>query len=657
MMKATRRSSALLAIACLLLSACASIKTDPVVDESRHMLDAGHGEEALARLDQAQREHPEDHTFRTEYFRERDLLIAQWIGQADGLRQLGQFAQAAALYRSVLKYDAENARAKNGLSQIEMDQRKLARLADVDELIKAEKYGEAEEKLRTILTDDRHNREALRLQRLIEEKTAKPAVAQLKVQATKPISLELREVPLRSVFEVIGRAANINFMFDKDVKTDQKTTIVVKDAKIDEAIRLVLTSNQLDYKVLNETTALVFPNTPQKQRDYQELVVKSFYLANADVKQTATMIRTILKTKDVFIDEKLNMLVMRDTPKAIRLAEKLIASQDIAEPEVMLEVEVLEVGKNKLLDLGMRYPSSLAIGVQGAAGVPGQLTLPEYLSRNSGLVRLTVPDPLFLLNLSQQDGYTNLLANPRIRVKNKEKAHVHIGDRVPVITTTAAVAGGFVSESVSYLDVGLKLDVEPLVYLEDDVGITVGLEVSNIVNTVKGSTGNTLAYQIGTRNANTVLRLHDGETQVLAGLINDEDRRTASRVPGLGDLPVVGRLFSQTSDTRDKTQIVLLLTPHIVRSIERPGPRTTEFSAGTETSMAGPAVVGTGPSPMIIEQMPAQPAQQPQRPSSPSGPAPAPAPAPAAPPGNTMVPFGGVQQQPGGAPQPYAPKQ
>jgi general secretion pathway protein D len=638
MPNATRLSSVLLAVACLLLTACAAIKTDPAVDESRQLLDAGHGEEALAKLEQAEREHPDNRTFRSEYFRERDLLIAQWLGQAQTLRAASQFAAAAELYRRVLKYDGENARAKNGLSQLEIDEHNRARLSEVEALIKAEKYRDAQDKLAPLLAENRGNREAQRLQRQIEEKTAKPAVAQLKIPASKPISIELRDVPLRSVFEVIGRAASINFMFDKDVKADQKTTIVVRDAKIEDAIRLVLTSNQLDYKVLNETTALVFPNTPQKQRDYQELVVKSFYLSNADVKQTANMIRTILKTKDVFIDEKLNLLVMRDTPKAIRLAERLIASQDIAEPEVMLEVEVLEVGANRLLDLGLRYPDSVALGVQGAAGVPGQISLPEYLNRNAGLARLSFTDPLFLLNLRQQDGSTNLLANPRIRVKNKEKARIHIGDRVPVITTTAAVAGGFVSESVNYLDVGLKLEVEPVVYLEDDVGINIGLEVSNIVNTVRGASGNTLTYQIGTRNASTVLRLHDGETQVLAGLINDEDRRTASRVPGLGDMPIVGKLFSQTNDTRNKTEIVLLLTPHIVRSIQRPGPGSTEFSAGTETSIEGPAVLGSASSPIIVEQPTPVPGRRP-------APAPTPAPGPV-PPGNTMVPFGGVQQQP-----------
>ena len=163
-------------------------------------------------------------------------------------------------------------------------------------------------------------------------------------------------------------------------------------------------------------------------------------------------------------------------------------------------------------------------------------------------MQLSFTNPLFLFQLRQQDGATSVLANPRIRVKNKEKARVHIGDRVPVITTTAAATGGFVSESVSYLDVGLKLEVEPLIYLEDEVGIKVALEVSNIAREMRSPSSSTLTYQIGTRNAATTLRLRDGETQILAGLISDEDRRSADRVPGLGDLPVIGRLFSQTRD-------------------------------------------------------------------------------------------------------------
>src|SRR4030095_2647274 len=277
------------------------------------------------------------------------------------------------------------------------------------------------------------------------------------------------------------------------------------------------------------------------------------------------------------------MVVVKDTPAMVRLAERLIAAQDLADPEVMLEVEVLEVGTNRLVARGLRSPAALAVGLVGAGG-PGTLPLQEWRSGADSLVRFTFTDPLFLLLLRQQDGSTKVLANPRIRVKNKEKARIHIGDRVPVITTTAAATGGFVSESVNYLDVGLKLEVEPLVYLEDEVGIKVALEVSNIAREIRTVGSNTLTYQIGTRNAATVLRLRDGETQILAGLISDEDRKTADRGPGIGDLPPIGRLFSNTTDTINKTEIILLITPRLVRTLARPGVTAVEFAAGTESA-------------------------------------------------------------------------
>jgi general secretion pathway protein D len=404
----------------------------------------------------------------------------------------------------------------------------------------------------------------------------------------------------------------------------------------------VLLTSSLEQKVLNDNTVFIFPNTPQKLREYQELVVKGFYLANADVKQTANMIRTLVKTRDIFIDEKINLLVIKDTPAAIRLAERLIAAQDLAEPEVMLEVEVIEVATNWLQQLGLRFPDTVAWSLVGAAGVPGQVTLPEWLNRDANLVRLTFTDPLFILSLKQNDGSANVLANPRIRVKNKEKARVHIGDRVPVITTTAAATGGFVSESVSYLDIGLKLEVEPLIFLEDEVGIKVGLEVSNIVKEIRSVGSNSLNYQIGTRNAATNLRLKDGETQVLAGLISREDRKSADRVPGLGELPIVGRLFSSTNDTRNRTEIMLLITPHLARALTRPEAATVEFAAGTEASTGVPRLGGAPLAPIPAEP---QPQPQGQAPDA-SGAPPVPQQQQQPPTGGTLVPFGGVKPTP-----------
>jgi general secretion pathway protein D len=288
---------------------------------------------------------------------------------------------------------------------------------------------------------------------------------------------------------------------------------------------------------------------------------------------------------------------MRDTPNAIRLAEKLIAAQDLAEPEVVLDVEVLEVKRSRLMEIGIdppgkftvlnivQNPATVVSTATGATTVQNntltttQLTLDKLRNVKSSSVGIDSPSA----NLRAENGDTNILANPRIRVKNREKAKILIGDRVPVITTTSTANVG-VSESVSYLDVGLKLDVEPNVFLNSEVGVKVGLEVSNIVKEVQSRSGS-LTYQIGTRVATTELRLKDGETQALAGLISDEDRKAAVGLPWLIDLPVLGRLFSSERSDRSKTEIVLLITPHIVRNLSAGAAERSEKVGGTELAV------------------------------------------------------------------------
>ncbi len=621
----------------LILAACAGAPS--VIDEAHRSYREGRGEEALALLKRESAAHPDELALREEFFRLRDQLVGQWLAQAEYLREAGQLQAAQELYGRVRVHDPGNARATDGLARLDSDRRHRAVVSAAEQLAKAGKYREAQAVLRPVLAEDPRQGDARRLARVIDEHLQRPAIATIHLEpnTTKPVSLDLRDVTLRNVFEILQRASGINFVFDRDVRTEQRTSFALHDAGIEEAIRMVMLTNGLQQKVLNPKTVFVFPNSPQKLREYQELVVKGFYLSNADVKQTANMIRTMVKTRDIFIDDKIGLLVIKDTPAAVRLAGRLIAAQDLAEPEVTLELEVMEVGRNRLRELGVRFPSSLAVGLQGAAGIPGTVSLREWNNRSADLVQLSFTDPLFLLALKQQDGTTNLLANPRIRVKNKEKAQILIGDRVPVITTTAAATGGFVSESVSYLDVGLKLEVQPVISLDEEVTMKVKLEVSNIVREVM-SASNTLTYQIGTRNADTTLRLRDGETQVLAGLISNEDRASADRVPGLGELPIAGRLFSHTTDNNTRTEIVLLITPRIVRNLARPEAGALEFAAGTESASGMPGTVAPAVMPRPPAVVPGEESPAPAAPSAPRA-----SPQPAAP---AMAPFGGVQQAP-----------
>ena len=597
--------------------------------EGRKLLEQGRTEEAIRRMERGVKANPDDTELRNYYARNRDLYVNQLLYEGEKARMLGRSEEAIAAFQRVLELSAGNVRAQAGLEAARAEQSQRAAVAQAQAMFDEGKPEEALELLRKVLGSNPSQKDARALQRRIEESRARSVVAapRLKPEFRKPVTLEFRDAPLKSIFEVLSRTSGINFVFDRDVRPDLRATIYVRDTSIEDAVNFLLVTNQLEKKVLNENTILLYPNLPNKTRDYQELVVKSFYLGNADVKQTLNLIKTVVKTRDVFVDERLNLLVMRDTPDAIRLAEKLIAAQDLAEPEVILELEVLEVTRSKMQNLGLQYPTQISAGVEGAAGKPGQITLTEWLNRSSGLVNLSITDPAFVLNLKRQDGDTNLLANPRIRVKNREKAKVHIGDRLPVITTTSTANVG-VSESVQYLDVGLKLDVEPNVYLDDQVAIKVGLEVSSIVQQITSQQG-TLTYRIGTRNTATVLRVANGETQILAGLIQDEDRRTVDKVPGLGDLPMVGRLFTNNNDNRSKTEIVLLITPYVVRNLDRPAPSALEVASGTEGSLGAtplrlpgafppsgiPVPPRTQPIPIQPPGAPATAGEQPGRPA------------------------------------------
>lgn len=593
---------ALLAAAALLaLGACA---THPALEESRRLLAEGRAEEALARLEAGMVERPDDAEVRVAYFRQREIYLGQLLAGSDSAAAAGRIDEALAGYARVLALDAQNARALAGQERVRAGERHRGQLAEAQTLFKKGELAGAESRVRSVLAENPGHAEARALlRRLDEKKAAEESAAQvLKSPFGKSITLEFREASLRSVFEVISRSAGINFVFDKDVRADTKVTLFMRNTTIDDVVKLILTTNQLERKLLNDNSVLIYPNTPVKNRDYQEMVVRSFYLANTEAKQAQVLVKAMVKSRDVFIDEKLNLLVVRDTPEAVRLVERLLGSLDVAEPEVMLDVEVLEVSRTRLTELGLRFPDQISYGLlqptttntiitttgtQTSTNLGGQLAQGFINTRELNASVPFIANPALILNLKDQDGDANLLANPRIRVKSKEKAKVHIGEKLPVFTTTSTANVG-VSASVTYLDVGLKLEVEPTVHLDDEVAIKVGMEVSSIVKEVPGPSSS-LAYQVGTRSAATVLRLRNGETQVLAGLINDEERNSASRLPGLGEIPVLGRLFSTNKATNTKTEIVLLITPRILRNIARPDAASLSVAAGTD------AAVGSAP--------------------------------------------------------------
>ena len=593
-------------IALLLLLVCAACATNPKLDEGRDLLAQGRLEEGLALLEQAALRAPRNAEAYNAWITQRDAIVSSLVREGDIERGRGNFEHAEWVYRRALAIFPTSVGAKNGLTVLERDRQHTLQLAEAERAFERGDIDAAERSVRQMLKENPQQRGAGALMKNIAEKRARNETMppQLKAAMNKPVTLEFRDAPLRSIFEVIARSSGINFVFDRDVRQDLRATIFMRNTNLDEVIRVLLATHQLDRKIMNENSVLIYPNTPAKQKDYQELAMRSFYLSNADAKQTAAMIRALVKTRDLYIDEKLNLVVMKDTPDAIKLAEQLVATQDLGEPEVVLEVEVAEVASSVLKDLGVKYPESVSFGALPAipsGGSSSGTTPARSIEVDLSNMLWYITNPALTINLRKAEGVVNTLANPRIRVKNREKAKIHIGEKVPVITSTVSANIG-TSSSVNYLEVGLKLEVEPNIYLDNEVAIKVALEVSNILQEVKFE--DTVAYRVGTRNASTVLRLQDGETQMLAGLINDEDRRSVSKVPLLGDLPMLGRLFRTDSDQIGKTEIVLLITPRVVRNLTRPDVVAAQFHSGTDSAPGSAPLRLTSAGPRSMSVLP-----------------------------------------------------
>ena len=598
-----RPLAALPATLCLTIGLCGCEST--ALREANQLSKAGQPEQALTVLDTARRQDPADNALRAAQQRQRELAIAKLANEGTAARANGQLAVARDMLARLEVLDAGHPRTQSLKLELDRGARHQQLLTEATRDLDAGRVNHATTKLREVLTEAPTLPAARALQQRLNERTPETAAPDALAAAfQKRLTLDFREAPLRSVFEVIGRTSGVNFVFDREVRADAKITILLRDVTLDEAMRVILASQQLDRKLLNDTSLFIYPNTPGKQQEHQELVTRSFYLANADAKQAQLLVKTMAKTRDVYIDERLNLIIVRDTPEVVRLTERLIASIDLPEPEVMLEVEVLEIGSSRLDELGVQWPDSVQYGVPNFTG--------QVMRSDRADFRASIANPALIAQLKGSTGSTNIIANPKLRARNHEKAKVQIGERLPVFTSTAVPNAG-VATSVSYVDTGLKLEVEPSVQLDNDVVMKVSLEVVNLIGSVTGPQG-AIAYRVGTRNATTSLRLRDGETQILAGLISDENRQSVAGIPGASELPVVGRLFGVHGDTRNKSEVVLLITPRVVRNLGLPDAATLSGPAGSFASpgagstrlrpaasvvlpMAGGAAPATAPSP------------------------------------------------------------
>ena len=321
--------------------------------------------------------------YRQAFFTQRDSAVNGLMRDAEIAQELGDFTTARQTLGRIGAIDAGNLRLPTALDRLGAAERHAKMLDAAAVAVKEGGVDAALSKTQQVLSENPNHRRAKALQRQLLRQQADITgkelgiYPKLKAIYRVPVSLSFNNATVVQVFEALKQASGLNYMIEKDVKTDLRVTLSVTNKPVEDIVRLVLATNQLDRRILDSDTLLIYPNTQAKQADYRELVVRSFYLSNAEASKVASVVRTISKARDVVVDEKLNMLMVRDSEEVIRLAEKIIASEDLAEPEVMLELEVMEVSVNRLIDLGIEWPSAVSGTLVGLDGVAGQLRLSE----------------------------------------------------------------------------------------------------------------------------------------------------------------------------------------------------------------------------------------------------------------------------------------
>jgi general secretion pathway protein D len=461
-----------------------------------------------------------------------------------------------------------------------------------------------------------------RLQSLIADSldAPLPGVA-LPADAKLPDSLVFRDASTQVIYASIGKFANMSVLFDPSYR-DQPISIDLRGQTLEQALNSLSSTTRNFWRTTGERTITIIPDTAAKRREYEEEIVRTFYLSNADLKEALDMLRIVVDARRISSITATNAIVVKDTPERIGAAGKIIAAIDKARPEVIIDVELLEVNRTKLQEYGLQIasPGNPPTGINGAADINKEgFTLHDLTSLTQADVLLTNLPALYY-RLLKTDTATRILANPQLRTSEGIPAQARFGERVPVpVTTFAPIATGGVQSqpitSFNYENIGVNIDITPRMHHDDAVSLAVKVELSSISGTGFGG-----LPTFGNRQISTVIRLKDGETNMLAGLIRDDERQSMSGIPGLSDIPVVGRLFAYNHKEAQETDIILTLTPRIVRVLALTAEDLAPFRMGRDP---GAPITDVPPLPIPLPinplPLPINPPPRPQEGTEPVG--------------------------------------
>jgi general secretion pathway protein D len=595
------------ALAIFSFTGCA-LFISPDAERGDQHLAAGKYEEAILAYREALKDDPFDPALQNKYAMARERAAAMYEERGRTFLKDGQFDLAIEGFKRALAIEPTNPQHHDGLAESlrlkeardhYREAERLAQLGRTDEAM--EGYARATE------LDPTFKAPLESITKLTEEQQALLRDDRMK----QPVTLKFRHAGIKEVLEGVAKAGGFTLIFDKDVRNDP-ISISIQDTPFDDALNLLLNSNSLFSRPVSPGVLIISPNTKQKQEQYQDLMIRTFYLSNAKSKDMLVLLKSMLDSKRMHANEQLNTIVIRDQPEKIQMAEKIILANDRQDSEVLFDVEVLEVDRTVNQTYGVTYAKQAA----GAIVPPGFMgTIAAELLQQFTYSQLTNLGPdsyIFKLPTTVQLDFFKLitdaktLAAPKIRVVNNKKAEINIGDKQPILLSTTNVQPGQAATgavpttstvtSIEFRDTGVKLTVEPSIRLGGELALKMKIEVVRLGERVVLQASPPITqFKFGNRSAETMLSIKDGETILLGGLLQEEDRKTRETVPWIGDLPLIGNLISSFKTDRVTTEVILTITPHIVQKMTPPGLTTQTFWSGTESTYATNPMFSSSP--------------------------------------------------------------
>ncbi|WP_369412211.1 secretin N-terminal domain-containing protein [Geotalea toluenoxydans] len=462
----------------------------------------GRLDEAVLKYAEVSGANPDVGEYRVRFLQASAAAAKKHMKKGEEFLAADKYDEALREYQTAFALDPSLQQAKQQSDLVIRLRNSLVYLKEGEEFEKSRKPKEAIRSYQKALEFNQKNEAAKNaVERLLKSKKPKMDGYELNLKSNKPLTLKFKDAKIKEVFNIISQLSGINFVFDEGVK-DQNFSIYLENATFQQALDIICGVNKLGKKVLNENTIIIYTKSPEKTKQYEELIVQTFYLNKLDAKKAVNLIRTMLQVKKIYVNEEMNALVIRDTPEVIEVAQKILDANDVPDAEVVLEVEVIEISKGNVENFGLalsQYAVSTAAAKEGASTFLSDVLVPPTTTSSSttpsttntdnllNLFRwrgfngfLTVPNATFNFGKTLSNGET--LANPKIRVKNREKAKFNVGTRVPITTTSTNGTSIGVNVNVQYVDVGVKMNAEPTIQLNNEVSIKLSLEVSSILS-------------------------------------------------------------------------------------------------------------------------------------------------------------------------------